>query len=82
MSSVWLLVRLAFATGVVLAPGLAARPRPRRAAVAAATLAWSLALVFAAGAVTFALEASILLTLVLVLGGRRGGAPVRAETAR
>jgi hypothetical protein len=60
------LVRLAFGTAVVLAPGwLVARALGQRGA--AATLAWGLAAIFAAWAVTFAVHGSIALTLALLL---------------
>ena len=62
MTNIELYFRLVFATGVVLAPGwMLARTLGVRSV--SATLAWSLALVFAALAVTFALEASLTLTL-------------------
>ena len=62
-----ILLRLALATGVLLAPGaVVARALGLRGA--AATLAWSLALIFAALAVTFAAGASLTLALVLLLG--------------
>jgi hypothetical protein len=75
-----LLVQLVFGAAVVLAPGaLVARALGVRRL--SATLAWSLALVFAALAVTFLVSASLDLTLVLlVVAGlaalpfaRRGG---------
>jgi hypothetical protein len=60
------LVRLALATGVLFLPGaIVARALGLRGA--AVTLAWSLALVFGALAVTFAVEGSLTLTLVLLL---------------
>jgi hypothetical protein len=66
MTDVWLYLRLAFATGLVLAPGLVlARALGVRGAAAA--LAWALAALFGALAVTFAAGASLTLTLVLVL---------------
>jgi hypothetical protein len=81
VSSVWLLVRLAFATGVLLAPGwLLARALGLRGA--AATLAWSLTIVFAAGAVTFAVEASITLTLALVLAAGAAALPIAVRRRR
>ena len=80
MSVLFLYLRLAFATAVVLAPGwLVARSLGVRSV--SATLAWSLVVVFAALAVTFALGSTLTLTLVLlvtlgfaafVLGARRG----------
>jgi len=61
-----LYVRLALATGLLLAPGwLVARALGLRSMAAA--LAWSLALVFGALAVTFAVGATLTLTLVLLL---------------
>jgi hypothetical protein len=66
MSSVLLLVRLALATGVVLAPGwLLARALGLRGA--AATTSWALVLVFGALTVTFFARATLTLTLVLLL---------------
>ena len=80
MSVLFLYLRLAFATAVVLAPGwLVARSLGVRSV--SATLTWSLVVVFAALAVTFALGSTLTLTLVLlvtlgfaafVLGARRG----------
>jgi hypothetical protein len=77
---VFLYLKLAFATGVVLAPGwLLARALGVRSA--SATIVWSLVVVFLALAVTFALGSTLTLTLVvlvivalaaLVLGIRRG----------
>ena len=68
MSGVWLLLQLVFGFAVVLAPGaLVARTIGVRSA--SATLAWALALVFAALAVTFLVGGSLTLTLVLVLAG-------------
>jgi hypothetical protein len=58
-------VRLAFGTGLALAPGfLLARTLGLRGA--AATLSWSLALLFASLAVTFALAASLTTTIALL----------------
>ena len=85
MSDVGLLLRLAAATALLLAPGwLLARALGVRGA--AATLAWSLVLIFGALASTFALESSLTLTLVLlalagavalaVLAARRGRTPI------
>ena len=68
MSGVWLLLQLVFGFAVVLAPGaLVARTIGVRSV--SATLAWSLAVVFAALAVTFLVGGSLTLTLVLVLAG-------------
>ena len=86
MSGLWLLLQLVFGFAVVLAPGaLLARTLGIRGA--AATVAWALALVFAALAVTFVVHGSLTSTLVLLLaaGGlalvvgirrRRPGDPV------
>ena len=58
MSGVWLLLQLVFGFAVVLAPGaLLARTVGVRGV--SATLAWSLALVFAALAVTFVVHGSL-----------------------
>jgi len=66
MSSVFLLVRLAVATGLVLAPGaIAARAVGVRST--SATLAWGLGAVFAATAIVFVVHASLGLALVLLL---------------
>ncbi len=91
MSGLWLLLQLVFGFSVVLAPGaLVARTLGVRGA--SATLAWALALVFAALAVTFVVRGSLGLTLVLLLlagvgalvvgivrGRRIGGVPTRHE---
>ena len=67
MSSALLLVQLAFGFAVVLAPGaLVARALGVRSA--AAGVAWALALVAAALAITFLVAGTIVLTLVLLLG--------------
>jgi hypothetical protein len=66
MSAIVLYVKLAVATGLLLAPGwLVARTLGVRGVPA--TLAWSLALLFACLAVTFALGSSLTLTLGLLL---------------
>lgn len=66
MTGIVLYVKLAFATGVVLAPGwLVARTLGVRSF--SASLAWSLALVFGALAVTFALGSTLTLALVLLV---------------
>ena len=63
---IFLYLRLAFATAVVLAPGfLLARALGMRSV--SATLAWSLAVVFAALAVTFAVGSTLTLTLIVLL---------------
>ena len=65
MSSAFLFVRLALATGLVLAPGaMVARAAGVRGA--SATLAWGLGLVFGALGVVFAVHASLGLALVLL----------------
>ena len=65
MSSVFLLVRLAAATGLVLAPGaIAARAMGVRST--SATLAWGLGIVFGAMGVVFLVHASLTLGLVLL----------------
>ena len=74
MSSVFLLVRLALATGLVLAPGaIAARAVGVRST--SATLAWGLGIVFAAMTVVFAVHASLTLALVLLLVAALVAAP-------
>lgn len=79
MRDAFLLLRLAFATGVVLAPGwLVARALGVRAASAA--LAWALVLVFAAGAVTFVAGTSLTLTLVLLIAVGAGALPFAFKT--
>jgi hypothetical protein len=66
MTAVFLYLRLALATGIVLAPGwLVARSLGLRGVSGA--VAWALAAVFAAMAVTFAVGASSTLTLALLL---------------
>ena len=68
------LIRLALATGILLLPGaVVARALGLRGA--AVTLVWSLTLLFAALAVTFAAGASLSLTLVLLLAA--GGVALR-----
>jgi hypothetical protein len=72
-----LLVQLAFGVAVVLAPGaLVARALGVRRLSAA--LAWSLAIVFGALAVTFAVSGSLDLTLVLLFATGLGAAKVAA----
>jgi hypothetical protein len=66
MSSLLLLVRLVLATGVVLAPG-AILARALGVRGTSATLAWALTLVFAAMGLTFLVQGSLTLTLVLLL---------------
>jgi hypothetical protein len=66
MSDVWLLLRLAIATGVVLAPGFVVA-RALLVTRVSAGVAWALLLIFGAMTVTFALSASLTLTLVLIL---------------
>ena len=65
MSSLFLLVRLAAATGLVLAPGaIAARAVGGRST--SATLAWGLGILFAVMGVVFLVNASLTLALVLL----------------
>ncbi len=65
MSSLFLLVRLAAATGLVLAPGaIAARAVGVRST--SATLAWGLGIVFGAMGVVFLVHTSLTLALVLL----------------
>ena len=65
MSSLFLLVRLAAATGLVLAPGaIAARAVGVRST--SATLAFGLGIVFGAMGVMFLVHASLTLTLLLL----------------
>lgn len=74
MSSLFLLVRLAAATGLVLAPGaIAARAVGVRST--SATLAWGLGIVFGAMGVVFLVHASLTLALVLLLVGALAAAP-------
>ena len=61
------LLRLALATAVVLAPGWAVA-RALGVRSVSATLAWSLAVLFGALALTFLVSGSLALTLVLLLG--------------
>ena len=66
LTVIFLYLKLAFATAVVLAPGwLLARALGVRSV--SATLAWSLAVVFGALAVTFALGSTLTLTFVLLV---------------
>jgi hypothetical protein len=67
VSSVLLVVRLAFATGVVLWPGVVVA-RAMGCRGVSGTLAWSLAVVFGALTVTFLVGGGLTLTLVLLLG--------------
>ncbi len=79
MSSVWVLLQLVFGFAVVLAPGaLLARTIGVRSM--SATLAWALALVFAALAVTFVVHGS--LTLTLVAPPRRRASPPSSSASR
>jgi hypothetical protein len=74
MSSVFLLARLAVATGLVLAPGaIAARAVGVRST--SATMAWGLGIVFAAMSVVFAVHASLTLALVLLALAALASAP-------
>jgi hypothetical protein len=75
------LLRLALATGVLLLPGaVVARALGLRGA--AATLAWSLALLFGALAVTFLVGGSLTLTLVLLLAGGAAALPAAWRAPR
>ncbi len=65
MSSVLLLVRLALATGVVLAPGVLVA-RALGLAGAAPALAWALAALFGALGLTFLVHGSLWLTIALL----------------
>ena len=81
MSSVFLLIRLALATGLVLAPGaIVARAVGVRST--SATLAWGLGIVFAAMTVVFAVHASLTLALVLLLVAALVAAPFAHPAAR
>ena len=66
MTEAWLLLRLALATGVVLAPGFVVA-RALGVTRVSAGVAWALLLIFGAMTVTFVVSASLTLTLVLVL---------------
>jgi hypothetical protein len=78
MSDVWLLVQLVFGIAVVLAPGvLAARALGLRSL--SAGIAWALALVFAALAVTFLVSASLTLTLVLLVAAGIAALPAASR---
>ncbi len=75
------LLRLALATAIVLWPGaVVARALGLRGA--SVTLAWSLALLFAALSVTFAAGASLSLTLVLLLGAGVAALPFVRRSAK
>jgi hypothetical protein len=75
MSSLFLLARLAVATGLVLAPGaIAARAAGVRST--SATLAWGLGIVFGAMAVVFLVHASLTLALVLLVVAALVAAPL------
>jgi hypothetical protein len=65
LTNILLYLRLALATGLVLAPGWALA-RALGVRTVAATLAWSLTLLFGALGVTFLLEESLMLTLALL----------------
>lgn len=80
MSAVELYLRLAFATGLVLAPGaLLALSLGVRSV--AATVAWSLTILFAALVATFALGASLTLTIVLLALAAIAGVAARIVRA-
>ena len=73
---VWLYLKLAFATAVVLSPGwLVARTLGVRSA--SGSLAWALGVVFGALAVTFALGATLTTTLVLLVAVALGALVLR-----
>jgi hypothetical protein len=75
------LLRLALATGILLLPGaVVARAVGLRGA--AATLAWSLALLFGALAVTFLVGGSLTLTLVLLLAAGAAALPAAWRAPR
>ena len=81
MSSVFLLIRLAVATGIVLAPGaIVARAVGVRST--SATLAWGLGIVFGALGVTFVVHGSLTLTLVLLVVTGLLAAPVSLRRCR
>ncbi len=74
MSSLFLLLRLAAATALVLAPGaIAARAVGVRST--SATLAWGLGIVFGAMGVVFLVHASLMLALVLLAVAALAAAP-------
>jgi len=74
MSSLFLLIRLAAATAIVLAPGaIAARAVGVRST--SATLAWGLGIVFGAMGVVFLVHASLTLALVLLVVAALVAAP-------
>ena len=76
MTAVELYISLAFATGLVLAPGwLLARALGVRSV--SASLGWSLTLVFGALAVTFALGSTLTVTLALLAIALVAVAPIR-----
>jgi hypothetical protein len=80
MSSLLLLIRLALATGLVLAPGaIAARAVGVRST--SATLAWGLGIVFAATGVVFLVHASLTLALVLLAVAALAAAPFAVRRA-
>ena len=75
------LVRLALATGVLLLPG-AVLARALGLRGAAVTLAWSLALLFGALAVTLVVGASLTLALVLLLAAGAAALPFARRAPR
>ena len=80
MSSLFLLIRLAAATGLVLAPGaIAARAVGVRST--SATLAWGLGIVFGAMAIVFLVHASLTLALVLLAVAALVAAPFAIRCA-
>ena len=75
------LIRLAVATAIVLAPG-ATIARALGLRGAAPMLAWGFAAIFAALGVTFLLEASLTLTLVLLLAAGVAAVPLARRAPR
>lgn len=78
MSSLLLFLRLALATGIVLAPG-AMLARAVGVRSPSATLAWGLSVVFGAMGVTFLVHGSLTLTLVLAAAAALVAAPLAAR---
>jgi len=76
MTAIVLYVKLALATGVVLAPGwLLARALGVRSV--SASLGWSLALLFGALAVTFAVGSTLTLAIVILIGAALAAGALR-----
>ncbi|MEI7759727.1 MAG: DUF6541 family protein [Thermoleophilia bacterium] len=80
MSSLFLLLRLAVATGLVLAPG-AAVARVVGVRSTSATLAWGLGAVFGAMGIVFLVHGSLVLALVLLLVTAACAAPFAVRRA-